>query len=630
MAAAAAASLAGVSALAAYLDAKYHIAQDLRIKRRMGQASKYYADLVRQNRLSVWYAFTPHVTKHSNEMCIWSRTGTYTWQQVHDRAAQWAQFFLSKGVKPGDLVGVYLVNSVDFPIIWLGLLCIGCAPALLNYNLKGDALVHCVRISEAKLLLVDSDKEVHARFQEVGGKLKEELQVEGVVVTDQYLVDLYCTKVDVPDDTYRASVKGTSPTCLLYTSGTTGLPKAAPFLTSRYHERGGPSSPPFGQTTADRWYCSMPLFHGTGGLSTMSALTLGISVAVGRKFSVSTHWDDIHDSEATVFVYVGEAARYLLNAPPHPLERNHPRLKAMYGNGMRPDVWSRFKKRFDVPEVIEFFNSTEGVLGMVNWSLNPYTQDCVGRHGALLRYTLRDVYVPVPVDPESGSVLRDPKSGFAHRNSYDEGGEILVKVPSESAFAGYVGNPAANAKKFERNVLSKGDLYYRSGDSLRRDGDGRWFFLDRLGDTFRWKSENVSTAQVAEVLGKYPGVAEATVYGVTVPNHDGRAGCAALLLSDSATIDTFDWTAFLAYAREKLVKEAVPVFLRVVGQSSRTDNEKQNKGPLKAEGIDLGAFGQKVIGGEKDVLMWMGGGKGTYERFGVGELEKVKGGRARL
>ncbi|KAL5380198.1 hypothetical protein DPSP01_007998 [Paraphaeosphaeria sporulosa] len=630
MAAAAAASIAGVSALAAYLDAKYHIGQDLRIKRRVGQAAKYYQELVKHNRLSLWYAFTPHVTAHPNEECIWSRTGSYTWQQAHDRAIQWARFFLSKGVKPGDLVGVYLINSVDFPVIWLGLLCIGCAPALLNYNLKGDALAHCVRISGARVLLVDSDGEVNGRFHEVRGRLEEEMGVEGTVVTDQFLADLYKTSVNVPGDEYRAGVKGNSPTCLLYTSGTTGLPKAAPFLTSRYHERGNPANPPFGQTTSDRWYCSMPLFHGTGGLSIMSSLTLGLSVAVGRKFSVSTHWDDIHDSGASVFVYVGEAARYLLNAPPHPLERNHPRLRAMYGNGMRPDVWSRFKKRFDVPQVIEFFNSTEGVLSMVNWSLNGYTQDCVGRHGAILRHALRDTYVPVAIDTETGNILRDPATGFARRNAYDEGGEILVKVPSEAAFAGYVNNPAANAKKFERDVLVKGDLYYRSGDSLRRDADGRWFFLDRLGDTFRWKSENVSTAQVAEVLGKYPGVAEATVYGVTVPNHDGRAGCAAVLLADGVTVHSFDWKAFLEYAKGELVKEAVPVFVRVVGQSSRTDNEKQNKGPLKAEGIEVSSFGEKVVGGKGDVMMWLGGGRGTYELFGARELEDVKGGRARL
>lgn len=565
-----------------------------------------------------------------DELCIWSRTKTYTWQQVHDRAVQWAQFFLSKGAKPGDLVAIYLVNSADFMVIWLGLLCIGCAPALLNYNLKGEALVHCLKISGASLILVDDDQEVRTRFEDIEGVAKKELNVDGIVVTDALLDEVYSKEVLIPDDSYRAKVKASSPTCLLYTSGTTGLPKAAPFVTNRFHERGDPENPPFGQTSQDRWYCSMPLFHGTGGMSLLMTLTNGISIAIGRKFSVSNHWDDIHDSSASFFVYVGEAARYLLNAPPHPLERKHPRLRGMYGNGMRPDVWSRFKERFDVPEVIEFFNSTEGVLGMVNYSRNSYTNDCVSRHGAILRAYTKNVYVPVAVDTETGAVLRNPSTGLAIRNSYNEGGEILVKVPDESVFAGYVNNPAANAKKFERDVLSKGDLFYRSGDALRRDDDGRWFFLDRLGDTFRWKSENVSTAQVAEVLGKYPGVAEATVYGVTVPNHDGRAGCAAVLFSDSVTTKTFDWTAFLAYAREKLVKEAVPVFVRVVGRSSRTDNEKQNKGPLKAEGIDVSRFGEKVVGGETDVMLWTWSGEKTYSKFGEKELEQLKGGRARL
>jgi len=193
-----------------------------------------------------------------------------------------------------------------------------------------------------------------------------------------------------------------------------------------------------------------------------------MGIAVGRKFSVSTFWDDIHDSQSTMFVYVGEAARYLLMAPAHPRERDH-RLRGMYGNGLRPDVWNRFKERFNVPEVIEFFNSTEGVLAMVVHSKGPFTATCVGQHGAIIRRALNDIYVPVAIDPETGELLRDPTTGFVKRNSYNEGGEILVGVPGEEAFAGYHNNPKATAKKFERNVFKKGDLYYRSGDALRRD-----------------------------------------------------------------------------------------------------------------------------------------------------------------
>lgn len=569
------------------------------------------------------------MARYPNDICIWSREKQYTWQETQDHAAQWAHYFLEQGVRPGDMVATYLINSADFLVIWLALWCIGCAPALLNYNLKGESLVHCLRISGVKIVLVDSDPDCQARVAKAQGQIEKELGIRRITVTSALITEVHSHTVDVPDDSFRGHVTGPSPTCLLYTSGTTGLPKAGMYTVQRYHERGNPSSLPYGQKPGpygDRWYCSMPLFHGTGGLACMGAITGGMSAAVGRKFSVSTFWNDIHDSDASIFVYVGEAARYLLNAPRHELERHHPRLRAMYGNGMRPDVWGRFKERFHVPEVIEFFNSTEGVFGLVNYSRGPFTQNSVGHHGALLRRQLHDVYVPVAIDSETGALIRSPSTGFVHRNSYNDGGEILVNVPSEAAFAGYYRNPAATAKKFERNVFRQGDLYYRTGDALRRDDEGRWFFLDRLGDTFRWKSENVSTAEVAQILGRFPHISEAMVYGVLVPKHDGRAGCAALLLSNEVTVDTFDWRAFLEYARAMLTKEAVPVFVRVVRTSSRTDNEKQNKAPLREEGIELSKFGEKVAGGENDIMMWLRPGRQTYERFDFVCLNTIRTG----
>lgn len=531
------------------------------------------------------------------------------------------------------MVALYLINSADFPVIWLALWCIGCAPALLNYNLKGDSLIHCLKISGVKLVLVDGDEECVERFMDVMQEVEQDLIVATAFVDEGLLERVYSSKVVVPGDEYRENVSVDDPTCLLYTSGTTGLPKAGMYGIGRYHERGNPANLPYGQKAApngDRWYCCMPLFHGTGGLAVMGALTCGLSAAVGRKFSVSTFWNDIHDSEATIFVYVGEAARYLLMAPPHPLERDHPRLRGMYGNGMRPDVWNRFRERFQVPDIIEFFNSTEGVLGLVNWCRGPFTDHAVAQHGAILRRDLHDILVPVAIDPETGAVNRDPKTGFVKRNSYNEGGEILVKIPSEKAFAGYYNNPEATSKKFERDVFQKGDLYYRSGDALRRDDDGRWFFLDRLGDTFRWKSENVSTAEVAEVLGHYPGVSEAMVYGVLVPKHDGRAGCVALRFSLATHATNFDWKGFLAFARSKLPKYGVPVFVRLVSDSSKTDNNKQNKAPLRDEGIELERYGEKVLGGQDDVVFWVPPGSETYVRFGKEDLEKLRSGLTSL
>lgn len=500
---------------------------------------------------------------------------------------------------------------------------------MLNYNLKGDAMIHCLKIADVKLVLVDADPECTQRFEEVRERVEGELGVKPFTVNDSLLEKVHSGRTDVPGDEYREKVSGFDPTCLLYTSGTTGLPKAGKFMINRYHDRGNPDTLPFDQTAGpngDRWYCCMPLFHGTGGLAVMAAITGGMSVAIGKKFSTSGFWDDIHDSNSSMFVYVGEAARYLLMAPPHPRERDH-RLRGMYGNGMRPDVWTRFKERFNVPEVIEFFNSTEGVLGMVVHSKGPFSATTVGHHGAIIRQALNNVYVPVSIDPETGDLIRDPKTGFVKRNSYNEGGEILVGVPGEEAFAGYYNNPSATKKKFERDVFKKGDLYYRSGDALRRDDDGRWFFLDRLGDTYRWKSENVSTAEVAEVLGKYPGIGEAIVYGALVPKHDGRAGCVALRLADGQDPKSFDWKAFLDYSRSKLPRYAVPIFLRLISAGSNTDNQKQNKGPLRLEGIEIDKYGEKVPNGQADVVLWAKPGADSYVRFTPGDLQALKDGQ---
>lgn len=237
-----------------------------------------------------------------------------------------------------------------------------------------------------------------------------------------------------------------------------------------------------------------------------------------------------------------------------------------------------------------------------------------------------------------------------------QGGEIIVKVDDPAVFAGYWKNQEATDKRFARDVFKKGDLYYKSGgtfyppsssnhntfyfkkqvrrtntfpDALRRDADGRWFFLDRLGDTFRWKSENVSTAEVSTVLGNHPSITEANVYGVSVPNHEGRAGCAALTLSSSTKPADFDYAALLAYLRKQLPKYAVPVFLRVVnGEMARTDNMKQSKVVFRAEGVDL----EKVAKGKSpgDRLMWVRPGGSTYEDFGEREWEMLKGEKARL
>lgn len=386
--------------------------------------------------------------------------------------------------------------------------------------------------------------------------------------------------------------------------------------------------PPFGAVPGkDCWYSPMPLYHGTGIISSSVSLLAGVGVAIAPRFSVSNFWPDIHDSQSTMFIYVGETVRYLLAAPPHPLERAH-NLRLAYGNGLRPDVWHKFQERFNVPEVGEFFNSSEGVFGLVVWDRGDYLRGCVGHHGLLFRSLLQNIYIPVRIDYESGDIYRDPHTGFAERTDYAEGGEIIVAVTDREVFGGYWRNPEATNKRFATDVFKKGDLYYRSGDALRRSPDGHWYFLDRLGDTFRWKSENVSTAEVAETLGRYRGVAEANVYGVTIPGHEGRAGCAALHLSISPDSDYFK--GLLGYCRANLPRYAVPVFLRIVARSSHIHNFKQNKVGLRQEGVDPTKLGAHEKEGSQDEFLWLKPGSESYVPFVKNDWNMLSKGEARL
>ncbi|PLB49362.1 putative very-long-chain acyl-CoA synthetase family protein [Aspergillus steynii IBT 23096] len=626
-----AASVAGAATGAAYLNAKFHITKDLSTLSALRQGDRNYATAAAKGKGNVWFLFEDVARRHPDMTCIWTREALYTCRGVVTLAARYAQFFRSKGVQKGEVVAFYLQNSADFLIAWLALLSIGCAPATVNYNLTGDALVHCLKISGARLFLVDEDEGCQARVEECKTKI-DELGMERVTVDATLAQTLSSFPATVPEKGKLArNMAGEYPAILLYTSGTTGMPKACAFTMARLYsgltyrrgsinDRTGPGG--------DRWYSCMPLYHGTSAIAMMVSLVTGVSVALGKRFSVRHFWQDIHDSESTVFVYVGEVARYLLAAPPSPLDRDH-RVRCMYGNGLRPDIWEKFRQRFGVAEVGEFFNSTEGVFGLFNHNRGPFSAGSVGHHGLLLRLLLRNVYVPVAIDPYTGDVLRDEKTGFAERPSHETGGEILVNIPNEEAFQGYWKNQDATKKKYLRDVFRKGDLYYRSGDALRRQSDGRWYFLDRLGDTFRWKSENVATAEVAEVLGHYPGIQEANVYGVLVPHHEGRAGCAALQISPEAK-SKFDYRDLASYARARLPKYAVPVFLRIVENPSHIHNHKQNKVPLREEGVDPEKTGQKAPEGAEDQFYWLPPGEAEYREFRKGDWGGLVDGKARL
>lgn len=524
---------------------------------------------------------------------------------------------------------MYLHNSAEFLMIMFATLCIGAGPAFINYNLEGKALMHCLSVCETKLLIADPDEACQKRLN--GSRDQIEASGARIVTLDNDLKrKIISGPVVVPGDEYRNGMKGSFPYCLIYTSGTTGLPKGCPFTISRTHLLGAHLEPSFEAVPGiDCWYSPMPLYHGTGVITSSTALLGGIGIAITPRFSVSNFWPDICDSGSTMFIYVGETARYLLNAPQHPLERKH-NLRMAYGNGLRPDIWKKFQERFNIPQIGEFFNSSEGVFSLVVFDKGPYLQGCVGHHGLVFRTLLRNTYIPVMIDHETGDIWRDPKTGFAKRMPYETGGEMIVAVPQKEVFGGYWRNAEATNKKFATDVFKKGDLYYRSGDALRRSDDGHWYFMDRLGDTFRWKSENVSTAEVAEALGRYTGIAEANVYGVTVPGHEGRAGCAAIHV-DPAQTSSLDHEALLKYCKAQLPKYAVPLFLRIVKNSSHIHNHKQNKVPLRKEGVDPGLVGTEDKAGVDDLIFWLKPDQpNTYVPFTRQDWDRLVKGDIRL
>ncbi|KAF2668917.1 acetyl-CoA synthetase-like protein [Microthyrium microscopicum] len=611
-------AIAGTAAVSAYLNAKYHIAKDVRQIINLKLGERRVIEAVKKDKVSMWPYFEDQVNRlPENDTCLWSRTGVYTWRETWAQSNRYSQFLLDQGVQKLTLVGFYLTNSPEFIFAQLGTWAIGCAPALINHNLSNEALVHCVKLSATKILIVDWEEECVARIEGSRAAL-EALGVKIIILDDATRQSINSSAPIRPPDELRSKIPPSFPQSLIYTSGSTGYPKAVPYscgrtlpFANRRKSHIGIKAGPNG----DRYYVCMPMYHGTGGIVANSCMISGITLCIGKKFSTTKFWDDIRDSEATAFVYVGEAARYLLAQPPSPRDRDH-KVHLMFGNGLRPDVWKKFQDRFGIETVAEFFNSSEGVFGTLNVSKGGYLQASVGHHGLIMRQYLKDYYATAKVDLDTGDLYRDPSTTLGVRTPLEEGGEVIVAVPDPSIFPGYWQNSEATNKKFARNLFKDGDLWYRTGDALRRTPDGHWHFMDRLGDTYRWKSENVATMEVAQTLGHMPGIAEAAVYGVLVPGHDGRAGCAAIHLNSSQQLTPHFLTDLLRYSNKQLPKYAVPVFIRVMREIKPMHNQKQNKIPLKKDGISLDAvygIGKDVKDAEmegKDLLFWYPGALG--------------------
>ena len=494
---------------------------------------------------------------------------------IANRYAHWAK---SLNLRRGQSVALFMPNRLEYFCIWYGLSKVGVVTALINNQLNGAALAHCLNISGAAHCIVDP--ETSPAFEAVKDGLETHMQqwILGDAKGEQRdLIQALKSCSQLPPDRSVRNGMTASETCLfIYTSGTTGLPKAARIthVRAQLYMRGFAGST--GATASDRIYVALPLYHATGGLCALGAALLnGGSVVLRKKFSATHFWPEIIEQGCTMFVYIGELCRYLVNQPESPEETRH-NIRQAFGNGLRPDVWAQLQSRFRIPDVLEFYGSTEGNVSMFNFDGR---QGAIGRIPKYLRprFNIR----LVQFDVENETPIRRP-DGFCIECGPGQIGECIGKIGGDARaeFTGYV-DKAASDKKVLRDVFEKGDAWFRTGDLMRQDSEGYFYFIDRIGDTFRWKGENVSTNEVAARLQEAQGVMEANVYGVEVGGADGRAGMAALV-----TDETFDLAAFAEHVGRELPPYAQPLFVRLMPQMETTGTFKQRKVDLVAEGFD--------------------------------------------
>jgi fatty-acyl-CoA synthase len=492
------------------------------------------------------------------------------------RYARWA---LAEGLAKGEVVALMMGNRPDYMALWLGLTSVGVVVALINTNLRAEALTHCLAVAAPRRLIAAAEFEAAAQAAAIdlphppavwglGGSGGARLDAALGALSDEPLSPAEQRLVTVRD-----------PALLIYTSGTTGLPKAARVSHHRVMSWSGWFAGMLDAGPDDRLYDCLPMYHSVGGVVAPGALLIqGGAVVIAPKFSASGFWDDVVRFDCTLFQYIGELCRYLAAAPPSANERRH-RLRMVCGNGLRADVWTAFQERFAIPRILEFYAATEGNFSLYNVEGQP---GAIGRVPAFMAH--RFPAAIVRFDSATGAPARGP-DGFCLRCAPGEAGEAIGRISGAEGdpahrFEGYT-NPADSENKVLRDVFASGDAWLRTGDLMRLDARGFFYFVDRIGDTFRWKGENVATGEVAQVLAACPGVAAAVVYGVAAPGADGRAGMAALVTGEG-----FDLAELRARLVAALPAYARPVFLRLAADLAVTETFKQKTVGLAAEGFD--------------------------------------------
>jgi len=514
--------------------------------------------------------------KNPDSIAIYYEDKEITYRDLIDRSNKYAQWFLNNNLSKGDVVALMMENRPEFLACWIGITQAGGTVALINTNLSGQPLDYSLGISQASNLILGS--ELLENFLTTNDETKSNFKTwtQGNYNDSNYFEDLdkYLNNlsVDKPEVDYK--ITNDDDALYIYTSGTTGNPKAATISHKRLRLMMMGFKGAIQPNKNDRVYNVLPLYHSAGGVIAVGlALTSGASLVLKRKFSVNEFWDDVHKYKVTIFQYIGELCRYLLNAPFHKHEKDH-NLRMVSGNGLRPDIWDDFKERFNIKNILEFYGATEGNVSLMNYD---------GKSGAIGRIPkymqkILNVHI-IKFDVEKEEPIRD-ENGFCIPCDVNETGEAIGEIVLPGSFEGYV-DKEATRKKILVDVFTKGDQYFRSGDLLSKDELGYVYFVDRIGDTFRWKGENVATSEVAEAFAGFDGILETNVYGVSIPGSDGKAGMAALSTNRDINLENLYQSL-----SSSLPSYAQPLFLRIKKEIEITGTFKHRKVELVKDGYN--------------------------------------------
>lgn len=514
------------------------------------------------SKASIGKVFQDRAAKFGDRVFIRFEGRQLTYREANETVNRYAAVLAARGIGHGDVVGIMLRNSPNAVLMMLAVAKCGGVAGMLNYHQRGDVLAHSLGLLDAKLLVTEQD-------------LVEAVQECGAPADPLTIEEMERLAATAPDGnpTSVNAVLAKDTAFYIFTSGTTGYPKASVMT----HYRWLRALASFGGIGlrlrgSDTLYCCLPLYHNNAlTVAVSSVLNAGATLALGKSFSASRFWDEVIAADATAFVYIGELCRYLLNQPAKPTDRAH-KVRVIAGNGMRPEIWDEFTHRFGIKRVCEFYAASESNSAFLNVLNVPRS---TGFYPLPLAYVQYDPDTGQPLRGADGRVLRVPAG---------EPGLLLSPVNRFSPFDGYT-DPEANEKKLVRNAFKEGDCWFNTGDLMRPQGMGHAAFVDRLGDTFRWKGENVATTQVEAALSADESVEECAVYGVEVPDTGGRAGMAAVKLRDGAT---FDGAQLAEVVCDQLPSYAVPLFVRLVQTMAHTTTFKSRKVELREQGYGGG------------------------------------------